>query len=66
MGVYFAENLSGSCIEKGCVIFSSSGCLREHVMFGKGISVFQKTLGVTVWPCLTLSHVAGPCWVLLT
>lgn len=39
---------SGSCLVKGLVMFCWSGQSREHVMFGKRISIAQQTVDVTL------------------
>jgi hypothetical protein len=32
------------CLVKGHVMFYWSGCLREHMMFRKGVSITQQTV----------------------
>ena len=46
-------SFSGSSLAKGHVIFYWSGCLRAHVMLGKGISIAQRMADVTL---------ATHCW----
>ena len=50
---------SGSCLDKGHVVFRSSGCLKGRVMFGKGVSITQQTVGRTVWYWFALQFFAG-------
>ena len=69
MGRCFAENrhvvFSGSRLEKGYVMFCYSGCLREHVMFGKGISITQQTVDDARWYWCEFPFFAGLCWTFL-
>jgi hypothetical protein len=59
--VFSWKHSCGEGCEKG-VMFCWRGCLRGLMMFGKGISTTQQTVNDT----LTLVHLAGPCWTLLT
>jgi len=68
-GDVFPENryvvFSGSCLERGPVVFCWSRCLREHVMFRKDINITQQAVDDAVWHWFALPLFAGRGWALL-
>ena len=59
--LFFSE----SFLEKGYVVFSWSGCLKEHIMFGKSISIIQQWTTISTGPLVCLTLFAGLYWASL-